>query len=144
MNNYNIIENHLAAKAYLDTATKRYDEIMTPILNDTENITLIYNWFVELSKNAPGFPPVDSNEFRQRFTMIIVLLYTPRALTGEQIIRRKGIRSNMSKVLNVCGTAISNNVSRLSFYYQHERSFQRDINYIYPEILLRIELKGLK
>lgn len=139
------LKEMISISADYKKARELYLRASEPLLNDTSNIKTLYEMFTELTRNMPSFPDKKTNQYRQRFIFIVMLFYSPRVLlTGEQIIRRKGIRDELSKTLKVCGSAISNNSTKIMFYYQHEKSFRSDIDYLYPEILLRAELMGLK
>lgn len=116
--------------------------LTTPVLTDKGLISEIYKIFVDLL-NERGCPPnVDSVTQRKKFIFIILYLYSPSTLAGGKMAR--GLRENMSLVLGIQSkSTISDNCADVVFLYQNYGDFSEDIEYLYTEIINRLELKGL-
>lgn len=130
-------------RAERDTAITAYNNVSLSVLHDISNIPKIYEWFCCISSELCDFPPEGSNQFRQRFIAIIILLYCPGALFGDKMA--SGVRAGLSSVLKVkAPTIISDNVKNVMLYYKVYLDFKYHVDYLYADILARIAIHGLK
>lgn len=110
-------------------------------LNDMDSIYKIHVWIVELCNSRD-----EINNFRYTekhyFLIIAALLYSPRIFAGQFLERGK--RDIIAEVLGLSPSHISNSLKSVCSWYKFYKDFQSSLDYLYAEILFRIELNGLK
>lgn len=118
-------------------------EALKPVLTDFDNISLIYEWFKDLTSRVENFATNTSTQNRQYFVFIILLLYAPGSVLGDKM--PNGLRNILAKVLELNSEEqISHNSKNVMFMYNTYREFRSCADYLYSEILFRIELNNLK
>lgn len=110
-------------------------------LNDMDSIYKIHDWIVELCNSRD-----EINNFRYTekhyFLIIAALLYSPRIFAGQFLERGK--RDIIAEVLGLSPSHISNSLKSVCSWYKFYKDFQSSLDYLYAEILFRIELNELK
>lgn len=110
-------------------------------LNDMDSIYKIHDWILELCNSRD-----EINNFRYTekhyFLIIAALLYSPRIFAGQFLERGK--RDIIAEVLGLSPSHISNSLKSVCSWYKFYKDFQSSLDYLYAEILFRIELNGLK
>lgn len=139
MNALKELEEIRKRKKELETLEK---ETLNPVLTNFDNLLLIQEWFEYLASQKENFPKSSSIEYRQRYLFIVALLYSPGTLLGDSLIR--GLRNRLAELFHISTYAVSHSLKSVWFYYCHYKDFKEDVDYIYSEILFRIELHRLK
>lgn len=122
--------------------SERETELSRPILRKVELISEIYIWFKEILSEITLEPNIESVTQRKKFLFIILFLFAPSVLAGGRL--PNGVRAELSKVFpDISPCVISNNISDVSFIYQNYKDFRKDIDFIYTEIVKRLQDKGL-
>ena len=110
-------------------------------LKDIDTIYKVYDWVTQLCNERE-----EINNFRydtkHYFLIIAALLYSPRIFAGQFLERGK--RDIIAEVLGLSPSHISNSLKSVCSWYKFYRDFQSSLDYLYAEILFRIELDGLK
>lgn len=110
-------------------------------LNDMDGIYKVHDWIVELCNSRD-----EINNFRYTekhyFLIIAALLYSPRIFAGQFLERGK--RDIIAEVLGLSPSHISNSLKSVCSWYKFYKDFQSSLDYLYAEILFRIELNGFK
>ena len=110
-------------------------------LKDIDTIYKVYDWVTQLCNERE-----EINNFRydtkHYFLIIAALLYSPRIFAGQFLERGK--RDIIAEVLGLSPSHISNTLKSVCSWYKFYRDFQYSLDYLYAEILFRIELNELK
>lgn len=110
-------------------------------LKDIDTIYKVYDWVTQLCNERE-----EINNFRydtkHYFLIIAALLYSPRIFAGQFLERGK--RDVIADVLNLSPSHISNSLRSVCSWYKFYRDFQSSLDYLYSEILNRIEINGLR
>lgn len=118
-------------------------EAFKPLLRDRGNLLKVYGWFLEISKELECFPPVGSNAHLQRFIFIALMLYYPRSLFGQKM--PNGLARDIARVYDLkASKKISENTPFILLYINRYKDFCNHVEYLYVEILTRVNLYGLK
>ncbi len=129
-------------RAQKSDLSERETELSKPILSDIDTIPEVYRWFLELIEisNCPSRP--ESSALRKKFIFIVLLIYAPAVLAGGRM--PLGLREKIGSVFNLKDhTFISHNIENVVFLYQNYKSFRREIDYLYTEIIGRLKIEGL-
>ena len=110
-------------------------------LKDTDTIYTVYDWIVELCQKRDEIDNLRYSE-KQYFLIIAALLYSPRIFAGQFLERGK--RDIIAEVLGLSPSHISNSLKSVCSWYKFYRDFQSSLDYLYSEILDRIDLYGLE
>ncbi|WP_300701294.1 hypothetical protein [Bacteroides sp.] len=122
--------------------TEREQELSSPLLEESELIPVVYEWFKEILAEMDFPPMADSPHQRKKFLFIALFLFAPSVLAGGRM--PNGVRKVLEEVFpNVRPCTISNNIADVSFLYQQYKDFRQDIEYLYTEIINRLKFKGL-
>lgn len=116
-------------------------QILKPQLTDLQHISMLYDWYKSIASKIKDFPDEDSTEYKQIFLFCILILYCPRALTADFMIR--GLRQQLAILFNLSPSHISNLIKNLSFYYKNYAKFRGDCDTVLAEIQFRIEKRIL-
>ena len=110
-------------------------------LKDMDTIYTVYDWIVELCQKRDE---IDNFKYSEKhyFLIVAALLYSPRIFAGQFLERGK--RDIIAEVLGLSPSHISNSLKSVCSWYKFYRDFQSSLDYLYAEILFRIELNGLK
>ena len=110
-------------------------------LKDIDTIYKVHDWVIDLCNNRD-----EINNFRYSekhyFLIIAALLYSPRIFAGQFLERGK--RDVIADVLNLSPSHISNSLRSVCSWYKYYRDFQSSLDYLYSEILSRIDLYNLR
>ena len=110
-------------------------------LKDIDTIYKVYDWVTQLCNERE-----EINNFRydtkHYFLIIAALLYSPRIFAGQFLERGK--RDVIAEVLNLSPSHISNSLRSVCSWYKFYKDFQSSLDYLYNEILNRIEINGLR
>lgn len=117
-------------------------KVMKAQLTDLQHIPLLYSWFNDIADQTKDFPDKDSTEYKQVFLFCILMMYCPRALTANFLIR--GIRKKLAVLFDLSPSHISNLIKNISFYYKSYSSFRNNCDTVLTEIQFRIEAKILE
>lgn len=99
-------------------------------------------WFKDIVAETDHSPNPDDIMQRKKFLFIVLFLYAPSFLAGGRM--PNGIRAELANVFpDVSPCVISNNIADVSFIYQQYKYFRQDIEYLYNQILERLNIKGL-
>lgn len=122
--------------------TERENELASPELKDLTLIPKIYGWFKEILAGRDCPPNPESVTQRKKFLFIVLFLFTPSTLAGGRL--PNGIRAELARIFpDVSPCVISNNIADILFIYQNYKDFRQDIDYLYTEIVKRLQNKGL-
>ena len=121
--------------------SERENELSRPFLSDYSLIPTLYAWFKEILANRDCPPNPESVNQRKKFLFIILFLYSPSVLAGGKM--PDGLRDALCRTLGMnTGSTISKNCADVVFLYQNYKDFRQDIEYLYAEILERINGYG--
>ena len=121
--------------------SERENELSRPFLSDYSFIPTLYVWFKEILANRDCPPNPESVNQRKKFLFIILFLYSPSVLAGGKM--PDGLREELCRTLGMnTGSTISKNCADVVFLYQNYKDFRKDIEYLYAEILERINGDG--
>lgn len=121
--------------------SERENELSRPFLSDYSFIPTLYVWFKEILANRDCPPNPESVNQRKKFLFIILFLYSPSVLAGGKM--PDGLREELCRTLGMnTGSTISKNCVDVVFLYQNYKYFRQDIEYLYAEILERINGDG--
>ena len=122
--------------------TDRENELASPELKDLSLIPKIYRWFKGILAGRDCPPNPESVTQRKKFLFIVLFLFTPSTLAGGRL--PNGIRAELARIFpDVSPCVISNNIADILFIYQNYKDFRQDIDYLYTEIVKRLQNKGL-
>ncbi len=123
----------------IQSLSERESQLSMPILSDIALIPVIYEYFKEILAEMDCPPCIESVTQRKKFIFIILFLYSPRALIGGRM--SSGIRDAIADVVNLsCKTTISNNSADVVFEFHRYKGFRSNIEYLYTEILKRLDI----
>ena len=110
-------------------------------LRDIDTIYTVYDWVEELCSNRSE---IESFKYgtKHYFLIIAALLYSPRIFAGQFLERGK--RDVLAEVLRLSPSHISNSLKSVCSWYKFYKDFQVSLDYLYNEILNRIEINGLR
>lgn len=110
-------------------------------LRDIDTIYTVYDWVEELCTNRSE---IESFKYdtKHYFLIIAALLYSPRIFAGQFLERGK--RDVLAEVLRLSPSHISNSLKSVCSWYKFYKDFQVSLDYLYNEILNRIEINGLR
>lgn len=134
----NDLENY---QIQLDKLREIEKVVLKSELNDMDSIYKVHDWIVELCNSRDEINNFRYNE-KHYFLIIAALLYSPRIFAGQFLERGK--RDVIAEVLGLSPSHISNSLKSVCSWYKFYRDFQSSLDYLYAEILFRIELNGLK
>ncbi|NDV93484.1 hypothetical protein D0T84_00940 [Dysgonomonas sp. 521] len=117
-------------------------KILKPQLTDLQHIPLLYNWFEVIANEIQDFPGKDNTEYRQVFLYCILILYCPRALADDFLIR--GLRQSLAILFGLSPSHISNLMKNLTFYYEKYTKFRGNCDVVLAEMQFKVEMEGLK
>ena len=121
--------------------SERENELSRPFLSDYSLIQTLYSWFKEILANRDCAPNPESVNQRKKFLFIVLFLYSPSVLAGGKM--PDGLRDTICRTLGMnTGSTISKNCADVVFLYQNYKDFRQDIEYLYAEILERINGYG--
>jgi len=127
------IERLISAKRDIEQQEK---ELI--VLTDIQQVSKIKSWFDEIICSH-SFPKPGTVQYRQLFIFIIFLLYSPKSLFRYKMPR--GLRREIATSLNVRnGQIISDNSANVRFLYTTYADFRDQADYLYSEILFRLEI----
>lgn len=116
--------------------------LSVPLLTDTSLIPAIFEWFSEIHPSCYKPERRSSAASRQHFIFIILILYAPNALAGENL--PAGIRNILASVLGFKSpTGVSNLYANAMFLYSQYKDYQETIDYLCTEIINRLKAKEL-
>ena len=122
--------------------TERENELASPELKELTLIPQIYEWFKEILATRDCPPNLESVTQRKKFLFIVLFLFTPSTLAGGRL--PNGVRAALAEVFpDISPCVISNNIADVPFIYQNYKDFRQDIDYLYTEIVKRLQDKGL-
>lgn len=117
--------------------SEREAELTEPILTDLDMIGTLWEWFKEIigERDCAGNP--DSPHQRKKFIFIVLFLYSPGTSAGGKAM--VGLRDAIAEVINLIDkTFISHNIKVVTFRYQHDKVFRKDVDLIYREMIKKI------
>lgn len=117
-------------------------KILKPELTDLQHIPLLYSWYKDIVAGIKDFPDEDKAEYKQVFLFCILMLYCPRALSDNFMIR--GLRQRIAILFDLSPSHISNLINPISFYYKTYNVFKGNCDTVLAEIQFRIEAKILE
>lgn len=112
-------------------------KILKPQLTDLQHIPMLYDWHKDIASEIKDFPEKDSTEYKQVFLFCILMLYCPRALSDDFMIR--GLRQHLAILFDLSPSHISNVIKNIAFYYKSYSSFRSQCDTVLAEIQFRIE-----
>lgn len=111
--------------------------ILKPSLTDLQHIPLLYEWYKNITSEIKDFPDKNSSEYKQIYLFCILVLYCPRALSDDFLIR--GLRQNLAILFDLSPSHISNLINPISFHYRTYNGFRNNCDTVLAEIQNRIE-----
>lgn len=142
VNDFSIIEQIKLVKEKKEKLSRIEQNLSSPILTDKSLIPEIYELFKRVLSEQDFSPMPESPHQRKKFVFVILFLYSPKTLAGYHSPR--GLRDAIAKAIGLRDvTFISNNIETVAFLSQNDKYFKGDIEYLYTEILNRLEIKGL-
>lgn len=110
-------------------------ELGEPILDDLALLPTIYEAYKRVLQRNGCLDDVASVRNRKKFLMVVLYLYSPKALAGVRM-RRMGLRKKMSELFGLTtSTPISDNCAGLIVQYHAYADFRRDVDLIFQEVL---------
>lgn len=117
-------------------------ELCTPKLTDFEYVPMMYEWFGELSGKRKESKGKTKIELAKVFLVVALLFYSPAKLAGRKMT--KGLRNVLAQLFSLnAPTAVSNYCAVTLVCYNYYKSFQKEVDYFYKEILARLEAEGI-
>lgn len=110
-------------------------------LNDISTIYTVFDWVSELCKSREAINTLQYSQ-KHYFLIVAALLYSPRIFAGQFLERGK--RDSIAEALQISPSHVSNSLRTVCSWYRFYRDFQVSLDYLYSEILFRIELNGLR
>ena len=110
-------------------------------LKDIDTIYKVYDWVTQLCNEREE---INNSRYdtKHYFLIIAALLYSPRIFAGQFLERGK--RDIIAEVLGLSPSHISNSLKSVCSWYKFYRDFQSSLDYLYAEIIFRIEMNRLK
>lgn len=135
-------ENTTKIKTLISYQTEiEKQEIELTVLTDISLIPQIYSIFTHLLSGNNQYKE-RSVLFRKLFIFVVLMLYSPGSIfRGKRTFR--GLRHQIAQVLNVTNEQhISDYSGHVRFLYSTYADFRDQADYLYSEILFRIELNN--
>ncbi len=117
-------------------------ELTEPLMSDISNITLVYGIFKNQINKIDNPPKERSVAYRQMFIYVVLMIYAPGVLIGDRM--PNGLRKHLSDLLGVWDSVISDNSANVVFMYSHYKWFRDSVNYLYADILFRLNYGNIK
>lgn len=115
-------------------------ELGEPILDDLALLPTIYEAYKRVFQRRGCPDDVTSVRNRKKFLMVVLYLYSPKALAGDRM--RMGLRKKVSELFGLTtSTPISDNCAGLIVQYRAYADFRRDVDLIFQEVLNTLEDK---
>lgn len=115
-------------------------ELGEPILDDLALLPAIYEAYKRVFQRRGCQDDVTSVRNRKKFLMVILYLYSPKALAGDRM--RMGLRKKVSELFGLTtSTPISDNCAGLIVQYRAYADFRRDVDLIFQEVLNSLDDK---
>nr|DAU82730.1 MAG TPA: hypothetical protein [Caudoviricetes sp.] len=115
-------------------------ELGEPILEDLTLLPEIYEAYKRVFSRRGRPDEAMSVRNRKKFLMVVLYLYSPKALAGDRM--RMGLRKKVSELFGLTtSTPISDNCSGLIVQYRAYADFRRDVDIIFQEVLESLEDK---
>ena len=116
-------------------------ELTTPVLTNKEHISLIFEWYCELSGCNGRVCDLDTDN-KMKFLIIILFLYSPISFTGRRIVN--GIRDILTGLFGYkSSSGVSNHLKTTVHTYYNYRMFREEVNVFYSEIQNRLKAEGI-
>ncbi|MCI2145824.1 MAG: hypothetical protein LKK08_06210 [Bacteroidales bacterium] len=116
--------------------TCRNKTLAEPVLTDMSKIPELWKLFQEILAERGNGEKIKGTYDRDKFLLIVVLLYSPATLSGEKM--GKGLRDVLAECFGLnAPSAISDNVRDVIFLWENYSSFRDDVKYIWSEIKKR-------
>lgn len=113
-------------------------ELGEPILEDLTLLPEIYEAYKRVFSRRGRPDEAMSVRNRKKFLMVVLYLYSPKALAGDRM--RMGLRKKVSELFGLTtSTPISDNCSGLIVQYRAYADFRRDVDIIFQEVLESLE-----
>lgn len=115
-------------------------ELGEPILEDLTLLPEIYEAYKRVFSRRGRPDEAMSVRNRKKFLMVVLYLYSPKALAGDRM--RMGLRKKVSELFGLTtSTPISDNCAGLIVQYRAYADFRRDVDLIFQEVLESLEDK---
>lgn len=114
---------------------EQMNQLAEPTLSDYDLLPYIWSEFVAFSKHH-GHNPMAVYE-RQKFLYVVLLLYDPKAITGNKLI--SGLRDSIATLTGVSRTSISDNIRNVGFLYDNYQEFSTEVDYFCAEISEKLQ-----
>ena len=109
-------------------------ELGEPILDDLALLPAIYEAYKRVFQRRGCPDEATSVRNRKKFLMVVLYLYSPKALAGDSV--RMGLRKKVSELFGLTtSTPISDNCAGLIVQYHAYADFRRDVDLIFQEVL---------
>lgn len=109
-------------------------ELGEPIIEDLALLPEIYEAYKRVFSRRGCPDDVTSVRNRKKFLLVVLYLYSPKALAGERM--RMGLRKKVSELFGLTtSTPISDNCAGLIVQYHAYADFRRDVDLIFQEVL---------
>lgn len=109
-------------------------ELGEPILDDLALLPSIYEAYKRVFQRRGCQDEATSVRNRKKFLMVVLYLYSPKALAGDRM--RMGLRKKVSELFGLTtSTPISDNCAGLIVQYHAYADFRRDVDLIFQEVL---------
>lgn len=128
------LENY---KKELDKLKATERDVLKPTLEDLSLIPIIYSWVLELCATREEIKTKHHNNFHY-FLLVIGLLYSPGVFIG--IAAKRGLRNKIAETVSLKPSTISNSLRSVCNWYKYYKDLRISLDYLYSEILLRIEI----
>lgn len=116
-------------------------ELTNPMLTNKEYISLIFEWYCELSGCNGRVCDLDTDN-KMKFLIIILFLYSPVCFTGRRIVN--GIRNILMELFGYkSSSGVSNHLKIAVYTYCTYKQFREEVNVLYPEIQNRLKAEGI-
>lgn len=116
-------------------------ELTIPVLTNKEYISLIFEWYCELSGHSGCACDLDTDD-KMEFLIIILLLYSPDFFIGHRL--RDGIRDILTELFGYkSGSGVSNHLKDIVHTYNNYRTFREKVIVLYLEIENRLKAEGI-
>lgn len=117
-------------------------ELSTPKLTNLKYVPMTYEWFGELAAKREESSRKAKIEMAKKFLVVTLLFYSPATLAGGKMI--KGLRNVLAQLFSLnAPTAVSNYCTDALAWYDRYKSFQKEVDYFYEEILVRLEAEEI-
>ena len=115
-------------------------ELGEPILEDLTLLPEIYEAYKRVFSRRGRPDEAMSVRNRKKFLMVVLYLYSPKALAGDRM--RMGLRKKVSELFSLTtSTPISDNCAGLIVQYRAYADFRRDVDLIFQEVINSLDDK---